>query len=114
MPSDDSATPLVVIAGPTGSGKSELGLSIAEAFPGEIINCDSVQIYRHLNIGSAKLSVPERKGIPHHLLDIADPDETYSAGEYARQARQALHDIAVGNRLPIVVGGTGLLHPGAD
>jgi tRNA dimethylallyltransferase len=99
--------PLVAVVGPTGSGKSELALRIAEKFHGEIINCDSLQVYRHFNIGTAKLSECERRGIAHHLIDIVDPDEAFTAGDFARTARAAIADIAGRGRLPIVAGGTG-------
>jgi len=98
----------VVIAGPTGSGKSELALEIAERFGGEIINCDSLQVYRYFDIGTAKLNATQRRGIPHHLLDVVGPDESFSAGDYSRMARKALVEIAGRGRLPIVAGGTGL------
>jgi tRNA dimethylallyltransferase len=94
--------------GPTGSGKSELALAVAERFGGEIVNCDSLQVYRYFDIGTAKLGVEERRGIPHHLLDVADPDRLFSAGEYARMARAAIEEISSRNRLPVVTGGTGL------
>lgn len=99
---------MIAVAGPTGSGKSELALRIAEEFHGEIVNCDSLQLYRYFDIGTAKLPVEERRGIPHHLLDLLDPDEIFSAGEYARRARQVLREIASRGALPVVVGGTGL------
>ncbi len=99
--------PLVAVVGPTGSGKSELALRIAGEFGGEIVNCDSLQVFRHFDIGTAKLTPAERRGIPHHLLDIADPDELFTAGEYARLARQAIGEIAARGRLPVVAGGTG-------
>ncbi len=99
--------PLVVIAGPTGSGKSELALSLAERFNGEVLSCDSLQIYRYLDIGTAKLKPEARRGIPHHMLDVAEPDEQFSAGEFARRGRIALEEIAARGRLPIVAGGTG-------
>ena len=99
--------PLIVIVGPTGSGKSDLALRIAEEYGGEIINCDSIQLYRYLNIGSAKLPVEERRGIPHHLIDVLDPDEIFTAGEYARRARAILAEMTSRGRLPIVAGGTG-------
>jgi len=98
---------LGVIVGPTGSGKSELSLRIARRWPAEILNCDSVQVYRGLDIGTAKVPFAERGGVPHHLLDIADPDEIVTAGEYARLARELLSRIAESGRLPLVVGGTG-------
>jgi tRNA dimethylallyltransferase len=108
MSSSRGDRPLIAVVGPTGSGKSELALALAEKFGGEIVNCDSLQVYRYFNIGTAKLSLEERRGIPHHLLDIADPDQAFSAGEYARMARVALAEISSRNRLPIVTGGTGL------
>jgi len=98
---------LVAVAGPTGSGKSELALLIAEEFNGEIVNCDSLQVYRHFDIGTAKLPEPGRRGIPHHLIDIIDPDELFTAGEYARLARVAIAAISARGRLPILAGGTG-------
>jgi len=98
---------LVAVAGPTGSGKSELALRIAENFNGEIVNCDSLQVYRYFDIGTAKLPLDARRGIPHHLIDILDPDELFTAGEYARLAREAIADITARGRLPILAGGTG-------
>jgi tRNA dimethylallyltransferase len=104
---DAALLPLVAVVGPTGSGKSELALEIAARFGGEIVNCDSLQVYRHFDIGTAKLPPGERKGIPHHLLDILAPDQLFTAGEYARLAREALDGISARNHLPIVAGGTG-------
>jgi tRNA dimethylallyltransferase len=98
---------LVAVAGPTGSGKSELALVLAETFAGEIVNCDSLQVFRHFDIGTAKLPVEERRQVPHHLIDIVDPDRLFTAGEYARLARRTLGEIAERGRLPIVAGGTG-------
>ena len=98
--------PVLAIVGPTGSGKSDLGLSIAQRFGGEIISCDSVQVYSGLNIGSAKTPPPERRAIPHHLLDVVDPAEDLTAGAYARLARTALAEIAGRGALPVIVGGT--------
>jgi tRNA dimethylallyltransferase len=95
------------VAGPTGSGKSALALAIAETFGGEVVNCDSLQVYRYFDIGTAKLPFDERRGIPHHLIDIANPDELFTAGEYARLARAAIADISDRGRLPVVAGGTG-------
>jgi len=104
-----SAEPLlVVILGPTASGKTALSLALAEKFAGEIVNCDSVAVYRDFEIGTAKPSTAERARAPHHLFDIADPTEEMTAGEYARRARGVLAEIAARGRLPIVVGGTGL------
>ncbi len=98
---------LVAIAGPTGSGKSELALRIAERFNGEVVNCDSVQIYRLFDIGTAKLAAAERRDVPHHLIDIANPDELFTAGDFARIGRPVLREIAGRGRLPVVTGGTG-------
>ncbi len=95
------------MAGPTGSGKSDLALFIAEKFNGEIVNCDSLQVYRHFDIGTAKLPMAERRGIPHHLIDILDPDQLCTAGEYARLGRTTIAEISARGRLPILAGGTG-------
>jgi len=99
---------LVVVLGPTGSGKTALSLRIAQSFAGEVVNCDSVAVYRELDIGTAKPSAVERAQVPHHLFDYLDPNEQVTAGEYARQAREVLGEIRGRNHLPIVVGGTGL------
>ena len=99
---------LVVILGPTASGKTALSLALAKRFNGEIVNCDSVAMYRDFDIGTAKPSLAERAQAPHHLLDFADPAREVTAGEYARLARAVLAQIKARNRLPIVVGGTGL------
>jgi tRNA dimethylallyltransferase len=99
--------PVIAIAGPTGAGKSELALRVAEEFGGEVVNCDSLQIYRYFDIGTAKLTPAEMRGVPHHLIDILDPDEVFTAGEYARLGRAALATISSRGRLPVVAGGTG-------
>ena len=99
--------PLIAIVGPTGSGKSDLALRVAETFGGEIINCDSLQTYRYFDIGTAKLPLSGRRGIRHHLIDILDPDQVFSAGDYAREARCVLADIAERKLLPVIAGGTG-------
>ena len=104
---DADARPLVAIVGPTGSGKSELALQIAEKFHGEIVNCDSLQVFRHFDVGTAKLPLAERRGIPHHLIDIVDPNELFTAGEFARLGREAVAEITARGKLPIVAGGTG-------
>jgi tRNA dimethylallyltransferase len=98
---------LPIVLGPTGSGKSELAIHLALAVGGEIVNCDSLQIYRHFDIGTAKVPVAERRGIPHHLIDLIEPGELFTAGQYARTAREILREIAGRQRVPIVVGGTG-------
>jgi tRNA dimethylallyltransferase len=99
--------PLLAIVGPTASGKTALALAVAEAVAGEIVNCDSLQLYRGFDVGTAKTPVLERRGIPHHLFDVLEPREGYSAGEYARYARQVIAEISARGRLPIIVGGTG-------
>jgi tRNA dimethylallyltransferase len=100
--------PLIVIAGPTASGKTALALTLAEHFSGEIVSCDSVAVYRGMEIGTAKPTLAERARVPHHMIDIAHPDEPCTAGEYSRLAREAIHGITQRHRLPIVAGGTGL------
>ncbi len=99
---------LVVVLGPTASGKTALALAIARRFDAEIVNCDSIAMYRDFEIGTAKPSAAERAEVTHHLLDFVDPATHVTAGEYARQARQVLCEIAERGRLPIISGGTGL------
>ena len=99
---------LVAILGPTGSGKTALSIVLAERFHGEIVNCDSVAIYRDFVIGTAKPTAEDQARAPHHLFDAVDPTAHTTAGEYARQARRVLQEITVRGALPIVVGGTGL------
>jgi tRNA dimethylallyltransferase len=99
--------PLLAIAGPTGSGKSDLALAIAEKYNGEIVNCDSLQVFRHFDVGTAKLTLAERRGIPHHLIDVVDPDELFTAGGFARLARDAIAEISASGHLPVIAGGTG-------
>jgi tRNA dimethylallyltransferase len=106
---DDERDPLlVVILGPTASGKTVLSLALAEELNGEIVSCDSVAVYRGFEIGTAKPTREERARVPHHMIDIAAPDEEITAGEYARRARATLGEIKARGKLPIVVGGTGL------
>jgi tRNA dimethylallyltransferase len=100
--------PLVVLAGPTASGKTTLAVHLAEQFNGEIISCDSVAVYREMEIGTAKPTIEERALVPHHLIDVAWPNEQVTAGDYSRLAREALAGITERGRLPIVAGGTGL------
>jgi tRNA dimethylallyltransferase len=103
----EAVTPLVVIIlGPTGSGKTALSLALAERFHGEIVSCDSVAVYRGMELGTAKPSLEERARVAHRLIDVITPDLPFTAGEYSRQARAALQDITAGKRLPIVSGGT--------
>jgi tRNA dimethylallyltransferase len=99
---------LVVVLGPTASGKTSLAIALAEKFQGEIVNCDSVAVYREFTVGTAKPTPEERARAPHHLLDFVAPDAYITAGEYARQARQVLQEIRERGHLPIVAGGTGL------
>src|ERR1700739_3023044 len=96
---------LVVILGPTASGKTALSLHVAEQMRGEIISCDSVAVYRDLEIGTAKPSKQERRRVAHHLIDIAGPEELVTAGDYSRLARQAIADVVARGHLPLVFGG---------
>lgn len=98
---------LVAVLGPTGSGKTALSLALAGQLQGEIVNCDSVALYRGFEIGTAKPSAEERARAPHHLLDILEPTAVFTAGDYAQAARRVVAEIAARGRLPIVVGGTG-------
>jgi tRNA dimethylallyltransferase len=99
---------LVVLLGPTASGKTALSLHLTEHFSGEIVSCDSVAVFREMEIGTAKPSRTERELAPHHLIDVRNPDEPYTAGDYSREAREALTGISERGNLPIVTGGTGL------
>jgi tRNA dimethylallyltransferase len=96
------------VLGPTASGKTALSLALAERFDGEIVSCDSIAVYRDFEIGTAKPSAAERARVPHHCIDIVSPERDYSAGDYQRDARAAIREIAARGRLPIVTGGTGL------
>jgi tRNA dimethylallyltransferase len=104
----EAVWPLVVVAGPTASGKTALAIALAEALGGEIVSCDSVAVYRLMEIGTAKPSAEERARVPHHCLDLYWPDEACTAGDYARHARAAIAEIRARDRVPIVAGGTGL------
>jgi len=99
--------PLIVVAGPTGSGKSALALRLAEEFSGEVVNCDSLQLYRGFNVATTKLAESDRRGIPHHMIDVIAADQVYSAGDYLRDARAAIAAISARGNLPVVAGGTG-------
>ncbi len=101
---------LVAILGATATGKSALGIALAERFGGEIISCDSTAVYRGFDIGTDKVPAAEQHGIPHHLVDVADPIEEYSAARYAREAAAVIRDVTRRGRLPILVGGTGLYY----
>jgi tRNA dimethylallyltransferase len=122
--SDLGRRAVVAVLGPTASGKSALGIALAQRHGGEIINCDSTAVYRGFDIGTDKLPVEARGGIPHHLIDVADPTEVYTAAQFAHDAAALIRDIHARGKLPIVVGGSGLYYraltrglfpgPGAD
>jgi tRNA dimethylallyltransferase len=115
---------VLAVLGPTASGKSALGLELAQRYGGEIINCDSTAVYRGFDIGTDKVSMADRRGVPHHLIDIAEPTEVYTAAQFARDAAAVIHDIHARGSTPILVGGTGFYYraltrglfpgPGAD
>jgi len=98
---------MLAIVGPTASGKSTLGIEVALQINGEIINCDSVQVYKEIQVATAKVPVEERKGVPHHLIDFVSPDTNYTAGEWARGAAAKIEEIESRDRVPLLVGGTG-------
>jgi tRNA dimethylallyltransferase len=100
--------PLVVILGPTASGKSALAIQLARRLNGEVLVCDSTQVYRHFDIGTAKVPLAEQEGIAHHLVDLVEPDELFTAGEYRRQALLVLAEVSRRGKLPILAAGTGL------
>jgi tRNA dimethylallyltransferase len=106
--SNPPAPRLIVILGPTASGKSALGIALAERLGGEILVCDSTQVYRHFDIGTAKIPMREQGGIPHHLIDLVEPDEIFTAGDYRREALTTLADVRRRAKLPIITAGTGL------
>lgn len=99
---------LIVVVGPTAVGKTALGIELAQQFNGEIISGDSQQVYRHLNIGTAKASPEEQAAVPHHLIDVRDVDANYSVYDFVAEASQAITEIASCGKVPIIVGGTGL------
>jgi tRNA dimethylallyltransferase len=100
--------PLVAVVGPTATGKSELGVELALQLGGEVVNADAMQLYRGMDIGTAKLTVPERRGVPHHLLDVLDVTEPASVAAFQRDARAHVERIAEAGRIPVLVGGSGL------
>jgi tRNA dimethylallyltransferase len=102
------AAPLIVVLGPTASGKSALGIELARRLNGEVLVCDSTQVYRHFDIGTAKVPGLEQQGIPHHLTDLVEPDELFTAGEYRRRAIAVLDDLKIRGKLPVMTAGTGL------
>lgn len=99
---------LIVLGGPTASGKTKLGVQLCQALGGEVVSADSMQIYRGMDIGTAKPSLAEREGIPHHMLDVADPWEDYSVARYVQEASRCVDDIVARGKIPVIVGGTGL------
>ena len=103
-----SESPLIVLVGPTGSGKTSLAVRLAEEISGEILSCDSVAVYREMEIGTAKPTAEERALVPHHLLDVVNPDERFTAGDWSRLAREALAGVTARGRVPIIAGGTGM------
>ena len=99
---------LIVVLGPTASGKSALAISLAEKLGGEVLVCDSTQVYRHFDIGTAKVPLAEQRGIPHHLVDLVEPTEVFTAGEYRRRAIDALENVRARGKVPVLNAGTGL------
>src|SRR4051812_37699700 len=110
MPREGSRIRLVAVLGPTATGKSALALAVAERFDGEIINCDSTAVYRGFDIGTDKIAAAERRGIPHHLIDIVEATGEYTAAQFARDAAAAIRDVHARGRLPILAGGTGFYY----
>lgn len=104
----EAPRPLVVIAGPTASGKSALAIHLAERLAGEVLACDSTQVYRHFDIGTGKVTAAERARVRHHLIDLCEPEQTFTAGDYQRAARAVLAEVTARGRVGIVTAGTGL------
>jgi len=105
---DENKIKLLAVVGPTGSGKTALSIEFAKALDGEIISCDSMQIYKHMDIGTAKPTTAEKQGIPHYMLDILEPSDNFSVSEFVVRAKEHINDITSRGKLPILVGGTGL------
>src|SRR5205814_120481 len=110
MPREGSRIRLVAVLGPTASGKSALALAIAERFGGEIINCDSTAVYRGFDIGTDKVAPADRRGIPHHLIDVVEPTEEYTAARFAREAAAVVRGVHARGRMPVLAGGTGFYY----
>jgi tRNA dimethylallyltransferase len=109
MSIDQTARPkVIVICGPTAAGKTAMGIALARAVAGEVISADSMQVYRGMDIGTAKPTVEERAAVRHHLIDILDPDESFDAAQFASLARQLIHELLGRHKVPVIVGGTGL------
>ena len=104
----DEKIKIYAVVGPTASGKSALALAIAERYGGEIISCDSMQLYRRMDIGTAKPTAEERVRIPHHMIDVAEPTDSFSCADYVEMADKIIRDVYARGKLPIVCGGTGL------
>lgn len=102
--------PLLAVVGPTASGKTALGVSICKKIQGEVVSCDSMQIYKGMNIATAKPTAEETEGIPHHLIDFVNPTETFSVAKYCELAKNAIQDITARGKTPVLVGGTGLYY----
>lgn len=100
--------PIICIAGPTASGKTALAVELAKAYSGEVVSCDSMQVYRRMDIGTAKPTAEERQGIPHHMIDVAEPDEDFSVSRYCEMATPIVDDILARGKTAIIAGGTGL------
>src|SRR5215468_10172348 len=107
MNQSSSKSTLIAVVGPTASGKSDLGIALAERFDGEIVNCDSVQVYRGVNVATAKVPPEERRGIPHHLIDIVEPMVNFTAVAWAEEAKRVIAEIESRGKRAILVGGTG-------
>ena len=104
----ENKTNIIAVVGPTASGKSALAVEVAKLFGGEILSCDSMQVYRGMDIGTAKVTEEEKQGVPHHLIDIADPTENFSCADYAKDAKKVIGEVSSRGKIPVFCGGTGL------